>query len=98
MGVTEILIGINTLLIAIAGYLYKKRDDEQESKIMELKVNQEKLWSKLDALEENINGMKLNYLDRFDSTNKNINRVELSIVKEISILREYLANNFKKKE
>jgi hypothetical protein len=98
MGVTEILIGINTLLIAIAGYLYKKRDDEQESKIMELKVNQEKLWSKLDALEENLNGMKLNYLDRFDSTNKNINRIELSIVKEISILREYLANNFKKKE
>ncbi len=97
MGLSEILIGINTVLIAIAGYLYKKRDDEQESKIMELKTNQEKLWVKLDVLEDSLNSMKLNYLDRFDSTNKNINRVELSIVKELSSLREYLANNFQKK-
>lgn len=92
MGFVEIVLGVNSVLLIIVGYLYKKRDDDQERKLDSLDRDQDKLWDKIETMEGHLSSIKTNYLDRFEVTNKNISETRIEIVTQISSLREELIN------
>jgi hypothetical protein len=95
MGIIEILWGVLLVSFTIIGTLFgrwiSKVDKKQDQHDLDLA-------SQKTSHDKDMKEMKENYITRFDGVNSRLSDVEKNIIKEISNLKDYLNDNFVRKE
>lgn len=90
-----VLTIVNTLLMPMAGALAYMLWNKIAGIEKEQEAMADRIWAELKTVKQEVDGIRLNYLDRFTDIKDTMNKNHLHLSEKISILETLLKQNLK---